>query len=204
MSSDDRAFFIAMEEKRPAGDQEKEKTAYQKIIAGEAEPVGSQKGWSNLEKRVSFNQMEPEKLREISRKGGEAVQKLYGEKKTAKDALEKILTLKVDDSIISKADLEPELAKRLKRSNPDATLYDLMQLVAVGRAVGGNMKAYELIRDTYGDMPVKQVEITENITTDADRALLKGIAERLQQVEIIETVEAGQETGNDPGNTPQE
>jgi len=191
-----RAFFVAMAKDR---EPEKGKTEYQKIISGEAEPVGSQKGWSNLEKRVSFNQMEPEKLREISRKGGEAVQKLYGEKKTAKDALEKILTLKVDDSIISKADLEPELAKRLKRSNPDATLYDLMQLVAVGRAVGGNMKAYELIRDTYGDAPVKQVEITENITTDADRALLKKINDRLEAGTLV--VVEDQTAGNPADDT---
>ena len=169
---------------------EKEKTVYEKIISGEAEPVGCQKGWSNLEKRVSFNMMEPEKLKEISRKGGEAVQRLYGEKKTAKQALENILTLRINDEILNQADLSPELAEKLKRSNPDATLYDLMQIVAVGRAVGGNMKSYELIRDTYGDAPVKQIEVSENITTDQDRALLKDIAERLKNAETVQIVES--------------
>ena len=67
-------------------------------------------------------------------------------------------------------------------------MYDLLQLVAVGRAAGGNMKAYELIRDTYGDMPVKQIEVTENITTDADRALLQQIRERLQAGDHLEVV----------------
>ena len=177
------------EEKKP------EKTEYQKIIDGEKAPEGIQKGWRNLEKRVSFNQMDPEKLREISKKGGEAVQKIYGEKKTAKEALENILTLRIDDRIIGQADLSPELAERLKRSNPDATVYDLMQIVAVGRAVGGNMKAYELIRDTYGDMPVKQVEITENITTDQDRQMLQMIAARLQEgatIEVVKDIESSE------------
>lgn len=169
-------------------EQEKEKSEYQKIIDGDREPEGIEKGWPNLEKRVSFNKMDPEKLKEISRKGGEAVQKLYGEKKTAKEALENILTLKVDDKIISAAALEPELAARLKRSNPDATVYDLMQIVAVGRAVGGNMKAYELIRDTYGDAPIKQIEVTENITTDADRELMRQLSARLQEGGTIEIV----------------
>lgn len=178
--------------------QENEKTEYQKIIDGELEPVGCQKGWSNLEKRQSFNMMDPEKLREISRKGGEAVQRLYGEKKTAKQALENILTLRINDEILSQADLSPELAEKLKRSNPDATLYDLMQIVAVGRAVGGNMKSYELIRDTYGDAPVKQIEVSENITTDQDREMLRTIAERLknaESVQIVESVNTDSETG---------
>jgi len=183
----DRPFFVAMAKDRGP---EKEKTEYKKIISGEAEPIGCQKGWSNLEKRVSFNMMDPEKLKEISRKGGEAVQRLYGEKKTAKQALENILTLKINDEIINQADLSPELAEKLRRSNPDATLYDLMQIVAVGRAVGGNMKSYELIRDTYGDMPIKQIEVNENITTDQDRALLKDIAERLKNAESVQIVES--------------
>jgi len=169
-------------------EEKKEKTRYQQIIDGEAEPQGSEKGWKNLEKRVSFNMMDEEKRREICRKGAEAIHKLHGEKKTAKQSLEKILTLRIDDGILDGADVPKELADKLKRDNPDATLYDLIQLVAVGRAVGGNMKAYELIRDTHGDKPIERVELTENVTTDADREMLRNIAERLQDGEKIEIV----------------
>lgn len=168
------------------------RTDYDRIKAGEQQPEGSQKGWKNLTLAHNFAVIDKEKHREISRKGAAAVNKLYGEKKTAKEALQNILTLKITPEIIAKADLEPELAERLKRSNPDATVYDLMQIVAVGRAVGGNMKAYELVRDTYGDMPIKQVEITENITTDADRALMQQINKRLQEAETVQIVEAVQ------------
>jgi len=185
-------FFVAMtregmkagKKEKPA-EPEKGKSLYRKIIDGDEEPKGSQKGWKNLEKRISFNMMEPEKAREIRRKGAEAINQLHGEKKTAKEALENILTIKIDDSIASAADVEPELIEKLKRSNPDATLYDLIQIVAVGRAVGGNMKAYELIRDTYGDAPIKQIEISENITTDSDRELMRQLSERLQQADVV-------------------
>lgn len=173
-----------MEDRKP----EKEKTEYQKIISGEAEPVGCQKGWKNLEKRVSFNAMDPEKAAEIRRKGAEAVNALKGEKRTAREALENILTLKASDAIISGADLPEELADRLKRSGISITMYDLLQLVAVGRAAGGNMKAYELIRDTYGDMPVKQIEVSENITTDSDREMMRQLTERLKNGERLEVV----------------
>ena len=53
---------------RPEPGPETEKSIYQKIIDGEQQPEGIQKGWSNLEKRKSFNMMDPDELREISRK----------------------------------------------------------------------------------------------------------------------------------------
>lgn len=168
---------------------EKEKSLYNRIKDGETVPEGSQKGWLNLEKRTSFNMMTPEQRREICKKGAAAVNKLHGEKKTAKQSLEKILTLKIDSEIMSAADVPRELADRLKRDNPDATIYDLIQIVAVGRAVGGNIKAAEYIRDTHGDKPIDRVEVTENITTDADRAMLRQIAERLQAAETVQIVE---------------
>ena len=166
----------------------KEKTIYQKVVAGEITPEGCQKGWSNLQKRVPFNQMPPEKLQEISKKGAAAVHKLHGEKKTAREALQNILTLKVNDEMLSAADVPPEMIDKLKRDNPDATIYDLIQAVAVGRALGGNMKAYELIRDTAGDKPVDRVELTENITTEADREMMRNITERLKNGERLEVV----------------
>jgi len=170
--------------KTKQAEPEEEKSLYNKIINGEIEPEGRQKGWKNLEKRVSFNQMTPEKRKEVCRKGAEAVRKLHGEKKTAKQSLEQILTLKATDEIIAGADLEPEIAERLRRDNPDATLYDLIQLVAVGRAVGGNMKAYELIRDTYGDKPIDRVEVQAEIMTDKDRELLHKISARLDDPDL--------------------
>ena len=169
-------------------EEKKEKSRYRQIIDGEVEPQSHEKGWKNLEKRISFNMRTPEERKEIARKGAEAVNKLHGEKKSARQSLEKLLTIKVDDNLLESADIPKELADKLKRDNPNATLYDLIQMVAIGRAVGGNMKAYELIRDTHGDMPVKQVEISENITTDADREMLKQISERLKEGDRIEIV----------------
>lgn len=165
-----------------------ELTRYQKIQKGLEKPQGSEKGWLNLEKRTSFNMMDEEKRREICRKGAEAVHKLHGKKKTAREALESILTLKITDEILDGAEVSPDIAARLKRDNPDATLYDLIQIVAVGRAVGGNVKAMEYVRDTHGDKPVDKVDITADITTEADRALMRQVAERLDDVEVVRVV----------------
>ena len=165
-------------------EQDKPKTRAQMIISGEIEPEPHERGLLNLRKRVPFNQMPAEKVLEIRRKGAEAVNQLHGEKKTAKQSMERILTLKVDDSIIAGADIDPEIANKLRRDNPNATMYDLIQAVAVGRALDGNVKAMEYVRDTHGDKPVDKVDVTGNIITDSDRELLKTVNARLEQSEI--------------------
>lgn len=179
-------------------EKKKEKSRASMIIDGEIEPEQHEKGLLNLRKRVPFNQMEPEKRREICQKGAEAIHKLHGEKKTAKQALANVLTLKIDDEIISKADIDPKIAERVRRSNPDATLYDLIQAVAVGRALDGNIKAAEYIRDTHGDAPVKQVEVTENVTTDADRAMMQALSDLLKdggRLEVVKDISSDQDSG---------
>ena len=179
------------------------KTDYDRMMSGEQEPEGQQKGWSNLQpEKYNFAVMDKEKHKEISRKGAAAVNKLHGEKKTAKQSLEMILTLKVTDEMIAGADLTPEMAERFKRSFPDATVYDLIQVVAAGRAVGGNMKAYELIRDTYGDKPIDKVEVSADIMTDADRALMEKISKRLDDPTLTIVQDATMEEVTDEGTSP--
>ena len=182
----------------------KEKTIYQKVVDGEITPEGCQKGWTNLKEgqtKYNLKYMDPEKAAEIRRKGAEAVNALKGEKRTAREALENILTLKVNDKIIDNSDLDPEIVDRLKRSGINITMYDLLQLVAVGRAAGGNMKAYELVRDTYGDKPIERVEVSENVTTEQDREMMRAIAARLEagdRIEVVRDIKAsGDHTEND-------
>ena len=157
------------------------------IIDGEIEPEEHERYLLNLRKRVPFNQMDPEKVKEIRRKGAAAVNQLHGQKKTAKEALSSVLTLKVSDEIVKAADIDPAIAAKLKKNNPDATMYDLIQAVAVGRALEGNVKAMEYVRDTHGDAPVKQLEITD-ATTDQDREMMRQLSERLKAGERIEIV----------------
>ena len=160
------------------------------IIDGDIEPqTPYEKTMLNLRKRTSFDKMDKEKHLEISRKGGQAIAELYGEKKTAKQALENILSLRVSDTMLDDADISAEMITKLKRSNPNATIYDLLNAVAVGKALDGNMKAYELVRDTYGDKPTDKVDISGEIVTDTDRALMQSIAERLNGVESVIVVD---------------
>jgi len=160
------------------------KSEYEKVMSGEIEPTGCQKGWKNL-RPVPFDQMTEEQALEIRRKGAAAVREIRGEKKTAKQVLENLLTLKATDELIDSADLTPELIERLKKGAKGATLYDLVGAVALGKALDGNIKAAEYIRDTYGDKPVDKVEVQADIMTDTDRAMLQKISARLDDPGLV-------------------
>ena len=172
------------------------KSRYREVIDGDREPVGSEKGYINLKighEKHNLAVIDQEKAEEIHRKGAEAVNKLHGDQKNAKQILDNVLSLLVDDEIINGSDVPPEMVRKLKKSQKDITLYELIQIVAAGRAAAGNMKAYELIRDTYGDKPVDKVEMTADVMTESDRAMLQKISARLQSPDLIIAVD--QEAG---------
>ena len=167
----------------------KEKSRASMIIDGDIEPEPHERYLLNLRKRKSFNEYSKEELAEISRKGQKAMCDLHGEQKTARDSLKNILSLKATDEIMSGADVDPKIIERLKRDNPNATIYDLIQAVAVGRAIDGNVKAMEYVRDTHGDKPIDRIEVSDNVMTDSDRDLLRSINDRLQGVDVVKIVE---------------
>lgn len=166
----------------------KEKTLYQKIRDGEIEPTGSQKGWLNI-KPIPLTERPEEEAREIRRKGAEAVNKLHGEKKTARESLERMLSILATDDIIAGSDMESALADRLKRENPHMTVYDVINATAIGRAMRGNVKAAEYVRDTAGDKPTEKIDVTGQIMTESDRALLQQIGSRLENAELTVVVD---------------
>ena len=176
------------QKRRDAGRDAEGKTLYERIQAGEIEPAGSQKGWKNL-RPIPINEREPAEALEIRQKGAAGARKIQGEKRSAKEALDRILSILVTENIVNNADIDADLAQRLQRDNPNMTLYDLMQGVALGRALAGNIKAAEYIRDTNGDKPKDQMQIEgAGIMTEADRALLETIAGRLQEGGALQIV----------------
>lgn len=143
------------------------------------------KGWSNITPG-GFEKMDKGRLREISKRAAARSVEVRQERRTAKQCLADILTLECTEDIINGAELSPELAEQLKQYAGKITLYDLLQLVTVGQAIGGNMRAAEYVRDTYGDMPVKQINLDgANLVTEADRELMRQISARLNDPDTV-------------------
>ena len=167
--------------------EQKERTRASKIVMGEIEPEENEKYLLNLRKRKPFNEWDKGELHKVAVMGGKAVQELHGERRSAKQALENVLTLKITDDIVNMADIDESIVNRVRRSNPNATLYDLIQAVAVGKALDGSIRAAEYVRDTNGDKPKEQIEISD-VMTESDRELLESISKRMKDGDRIEIV----------------
>lgn len=180
----------------------KEKSRASMIIDGDIEPEPHERYLLNLRKRKPFNQWDKDRMHEVAVMGGKAVQELHGERRSAKESLENILSLKATDEIIANCDIDKAIAERVKRDNPNATLYDMVQAVAVAKALDGSINAMTYVRDTNGDMPKKEISITDNIMTDKDRELLESIADRLNHAENMVIVETQSENGEQKPRNP--
>lgn len=170
-----------------------------------SEEKKTNKGWQNLQgKKYSFANIPKDKLTEISRKGQEKTTQIRKERRTAKQALTDILALEATPDIINSAELPDEVREALKAHIPNLTMYDLLQLVAVGLGVGGNMRALEYCRDTAGDAPVKQIELSDNIITPEDRELLRQISQRLDNPDTLIVADVTAKEGEDHGTNDDE
>lgn len=59
----------------------------------------------------------------------------------------------------------------------------VMTAAALKRAMDGDNKAYEIMRDTAGQMPTKEVQLSAEVITDADKKLLDQVSKRLKDAE---------------------
>lgn len=88
----------------------------------------------------NLRKLTTKEAREIGKKGGIASGKVRKEKKMLKDLL------------------EDALAKGTETNNE----YVNITLAIIREAKKGNVKAYEVIRDTLGQKPVEKVEVSKN------------------------------------------
>ena len=61
------------------------------------------------------------------------------------------------------------------------TLYDAMNVAIIEQALAGNGYAYQLIRDSAGDMPTKKVEQAVSMMTDKDIEMMRKLDARLNK-----------------------
>ena len=126
---------------------------------------------------------EQERQREIARKGGHARNNQIIKQKTMKESAQALLSAKVST----------EYAQKVLGENYDITGIETMQDLITARMIretleNGNTKAAEFIRDTSGNKPVSAaaLDITADIVTAADRALIEKVADRLGMVDITD------------------
>ena len=133
-----------------------------------------------IERRLAnlkpINEMSEDEKKEFARKGGIARGEQRRKQRTMKEQMLALL-----NTTASREQAERYLgADAEKLTEDDMTFQGLMTAKMWQEAtLNGNAKAAEFCRDTSGQRPKDIIEMTADITTDSDRALMANIAERL-------------------------
>ena len=118
-----------------------------------------------------------ERQLEISRKGGVNAQKVLKAKRTMREVTEDFLN-KTMGRDKAKALIGGTVGELLEDS--EITVNELLTARMVKAAVDeGNVRAMEYLRDTSGNKPTDRKEVTANIMTENDKALLEKVSKRL-------------------------
>lgn len=103
---------------------------------------------------------DPEADREIHRIGAEASNAAQAQRKTFSEAL--------------------DIGLR-KKSESGLSFLEAITLSMMRKAADGDVKAAQFVRDTIGEMPTTKTEISADIMTAADRALLEKLEKRMDR-----------------------
>lgn len=117
----------------------------------------------NLKKGKKTQFKTGEKQAKIAKQGGIASGIAKREKKAMKDTLKALLTLPLDESQVADIETIKSLAA-LEGKN--ITVQEAILLQQVKKAMNGDTKAAEYVRDTAGDKPTDKVELNSKIDLD--------------------------------------
>ncbi len=113
-----------------------------------------------IPKGKPFNERTAEELRQITSKGGKNSGEARREKRALRDTLQELLSLDYD-------------VDGTKMDGSEAT-----SIALIKQALKGNVKAYEVIRDTIGEKPTEKVNIENSdeirIAYEKAAAAIKG------------------------------
>lgn len=107
--------------------------------------------------------------REIAKSGGVASGEARRKKKLMREIAQAMLNGALPESMLNEYGLEP-----------GTTGGTAIMLAQIGKALTGDTRAAEFVRDTAGEKPVQEVESSIDVgMSDADRRLLEKVGARL-------------------------
>ena len=111
----------------------------------------------NMENLIPNSSRTPEELREMTRKAGIASGKARRKKKLFKEQIELLLSLPLKDKNVK---------AKLKKIGIDANNLDNQMAIIISlyqRALKGDVKAFNALRDTVGEKPKEVIEVSKGI-----------------------------------------
>lgn len=132
-------------------------------------------------KPKTLDQQPAERKREIQQAGARASNAAQAKRRTIKDIYSDLLQQEDDIAGIEDQELAERAQKRAQERGQSITIYDSIAIAMAAKAKAGDVKAAVFVRDSAGDKPAEQMEITAESITDADRKMLQNIQARLQK-----------------------
>lgn len=105
-----------------------------------------------------------EQAREIGRKGGLASAQKRKERKAMRETLQILLDLSIRTG--KKANIEKSKSIR-DLSTENVSVQEAILMKQIEKALKGDLKALEFLRDTLGERPTDNINLTTNGTTEA-------------------------------------
>lgn len=112
--------------------------------------------------------------RELSRKGGLASAAARRRKKDIREVFDALLS----------SPATPEMQEKAEKLGFDAetvgTIYDVLGVAMIDKAMSGDGYCFQLVRDSAGDKPTDKSEVTASVMTDKDLEIMRNLEARIK------------------------
>nr|DAG92001.1 MAG TPA: hypothetical protein [Ackermannviridae sp.] len=135
---------------------------------------------ANLRPGTAIKDMEPKRKREIQQAGQKASVEAQKKRRTIKEIYSDLLQQPDSVEGLEDEELAQTVQEMAQQRGKPITLYESIAVAMAAKAKAGDVKAAVFVRDSAGDKPADQVELTAETMTDADRELLANVQKRLQ------------------------
>lgn len=133
----------------------------------------SLKNLKTAEEQRAYNErLTPEQRRESARRAGKASAQKKKDMRTLREIALEMLA----------AEARPEVLEQYNLPEGTSNAVAMIAAAAV-KAQAGDVRAQEYLRDTAGQMPTKEVQVSAEVFTEANKALLDKVAERIKKEE---------------------
>lgn len=146
----------------------------------------SPKSLENLRPCKTMDEMTKEEAAKLQAEGRTKGHETKRRRQTIREICEYMLALPLADREAVTDDKAQQMIVQIEQATGrKPTLYEAITAAQVAAAMDGNTKAAAFVRDSVGDKPVDQVQVSEAVT-DGDRALMAKLEARLQHPSIKE------------------
>lgn len=126
---------------------------------------------ANLRPARPLSERPAEEAREIRQQGQKASVESQARRRTIRDIYSDLLQMPglLEDG--TPADIAQAVQESAQKRGKSVTVYDSIAVAMAAKARAGDVKAAAFVRDSVGDKPVDQMQVSDTIT-DGDRKLL--------------------------------